>query len=176
MPLPVINRSCGACTVCCSFMSIDDDEANFHKPVIVDCENLSSSKGCTIYDTKPKVCTGFYCMWMVDHVPGMFKSSDRPDLVNVMVVMNNPESDWVKYSKTPSFTAYEVVPGAFKSYWGDKLLRKVTKKWLTILMDWKSRDTKYVVGSGTEFRGPGRLIDMVAKFNGIEDYKHGKDK
>ena len=172
--LPIIQRKCGDCYACCEVLSVTDESVNFDKPAAQLCHNIKDGK-CSIYETKPPVCTGFYCMWAVNHDAGMFNVNDRPDLSGILIAMNGIEADWVKYSQSPSFTAYEVRPGAFKSYWGDKLLKKVTKKWLTILMPWSARENKYSVNEVTEFRGPARLIAKLIQFRKLGDNLHGKN-
>jgi hypothetical protein len=171
MNLPT--RKCGECHACCEFLSITDKKSNFYKEPMILCQHIKDGK-CSIYDTKPGVCTGFYCMWAVDHHKGMFREEDRPDLSGVLVVMNDIESRWTKFTKLPSFTAYETKPDSFKTYWGDKLLKRVFRKWVTILMPWSARETKYHVTEGTEFRGPAKDIHLVAKFNSLEEYTDGK--
>lgn len=173
--LPIIQRKCGDCYACCEILSIEDEASKFIKPAAQLCHLIKDGK-CSVYDTKPSVCTGFFCMWAVNHKAGMFNVNDRPDLSGILVVMNGIDADWVKYSGIPSFTAYETRPGAFKSYWGDKLLRKIAKKWLVIMMPWEARANKYSVEKVTEFRGPARLIAKLIQFRKLGDNLHGKGK
>ncbi len=159
-----ITRKCGDCQECCILLSIHDEESGFEKEPVKPCEHLCQT-GCSIYEKKPKVCSGFYCMWAVDHVPGMFRETDRPDKIGILVVMNNPESEFSKFAGLPSFTVYETRPNAFHEWHADKLLRRVFKKWLCILMPWKAREQKYVVSEGTQFRGPIHAIKAVQAFD-----------
>lgn len=56
---PVPGRQCGGCTACCSVMAID--KPDIQKPAGVLCRFCQN--GCTIYETRPHVCQGFYCGW-----------------------------------------------------------------------------------------------------------------
>lgn len=153
-------------------LSIDDEPSNFHKEAACLCENLKDGK-CSIYDAKPETCTSYYCMWMVNH-QDRFKPADRPDLSGILITMNNPDSDWVKFSGIPSFTAYETKEDAFNGYWGQKLLNKLAKHWLVIIMPWSARQTKFKVTETTRFIGPAKAINLVMKFHKLEEVRHGK--
>jgi hypothetical protein len=58
-------RSCGSCSLCCKLLRIDDGD--FHKPAGQWCEHCKPSRdGCSIYNTRPMICRGFACGWLVD--------------------------------------------------------------------------------------------------------------
>jgi hypothetical protein len=111
-------------------------------------------------------------MWIIND-KNAFNLSDRPDLSGVLITLNNPDSDWVRYSHLPSFTAYETREGSFKGYWAQKLLKKLSKKWLIILMPWSARLNKYKVTEGTQFIGPAKALTLVMNFNRLEAIRHG---
>ncbi|MBV9347398.1 MAG: hypothetical protein JOZ70_07710 [Pseudolabrys sp.] len=54
-------RSCGTCSLCCKVVSI----AEFQKPAGVWCSHAKPGKGCGIHLTRPFVCRGAYCEWMI---------------------------------------------------------------------------------------------------------------
>ncbi|MBS0297922.1 MAG: YkgJ family cysteine cluster protein [Proteobacteria bacterium] len=60
MNAPAPGRECGACTMCCSLLQIDE----LQKPEGVACVHVREGGGCGIYETRPGVCRAFYCLWM----------------------------------------------------------------------------------------------------------------
>ncbi len=60
-PPPLPSRSCGACTVCCTALTIDDPELK--KVQGVPCRHVVPGGGCGIYHTRPRTCRTFYCGW-----------------------------------------------------------------------------------------------------------------
>lgn len=53
-------RSCAGCTLCCTIMGVKalDKPRNEH------CPHCSLGVGCTIYETRPPACGGFFCAWL----------------------------------------------------------------------------------------------------------------
>jgi hypothetical protein len=66
---------CGECTLCCDLFEIKW----LNKPINTKC--IYCDKGCKIYDSKPKECTDFNCMYIqVENI-----SEDlRPDKCKVI--------------------------------------------------------------------------------------------
>jgi hypothetical protein len=58
----VPGRVCGTCTLCCKVVAVTD----LHKQPGVWCPHCVRSKGCGIYETRPKDCRTFFCHWMVE--------------------------------------------------------------------------------------------------------------
>src|SRR5260221_13659539 len=50
----VVNRRCGECTACCTFMVVTE----LKKPAKVPCPNCSAA-GCAIYESRPLTCRGW---------------------------------------------------------------------------------------------------------------------
>jgi hypothetical protein len=76
-------RACGTCSMCCKVLSISE----LAKPAGQWCTHCRPGKGCGIYATRPFVCRGFYCEWMISKGLGpewrpeqakfaLFKSND----------------------------------------------------------------------------------------------------
>jgi hypothetical protein len=74
----VPRRECGACTACCSVMAID--KPDIQKAAGALCRYCDG--GCTIYETRPHVCQGFYCGWR--QLP-ILDDTWRPDRSDVFV-------------------------------------------------------------------------------------------
>jgi hypothetical protein len=57
----VPGRTCGTCSLCCKVVSITE----LAKPAGVWCGHFLPGKGCGIHATRPFVCRGAYCEWMI---------------------------------------------------------------------------------------------------------------
>jgi hypothetical protein len=57
----VPRRACGTCSLCCKVLSISE----LAKPAGQWCTHCRPGKGCGIHATRPFVCRGFYCEWMI---------------------------------------------------------------------------------------------------------------
>lgn len=53
----VPGRSCDRCTLCCKVMRVQE----LAKPKSTWCPHCAIGKGCTIYETRPEECRGFFC-------------------------------------------------------------------------------------------------------------------
>ena len=54
-------RSCGDCNMCCKLPEINFKELK--KKSFEWCKNCEIGVGCKIYDTRPKGCKDFYCLY-----------------------------------------------------------------------------------------------------------------
>jgi hypothetical protein len=80
-PYLVPGRSCGECTACCRELAIVD--AALTKLPGVTCSNCVVGRGCTIYETRPKPCRSYYCLWR--SIPDL-ADSWRPDRIGAMII------------------------------------------------------------------------------------------
>lgn len=71
-------RSCGDCTVCCTWPTINKPE--IQKVSGATCKHCTSG-GCAIYETRFPVCRGFYCAWRTVDI---FSDEWRPDKSGVL--------------------------------------------------------------------------------------------
>lgn len=76
----VPDRECGECTACCHHIPINQDD--FVKLANVRCVHLSDGGGCSIYETRPATCAGWYCAWR--YLPGL-GDNWRPDNSGVLM-------------------------------------------------------------------------------------------
>ena len=72
----VQGRECGECTACCKFLEIPE----LNKPVDVLCQHCTGHS-CGIYESRPAVCRGWYCVWRVEKE---LSDDVRPDKCGVM--------------------------------------------------------------------------------------------
>jgi hypothetical protein len=64
--LALTGRSCGACSLCCHILGVDEPP-KLTKPPDRWCGHCKPGKGgCTIYAQRPERCRTFYCSWLVD--------------------------------------------------------------------------------------------------------------
>jgi hypothetical protein len=150
-------RKCNGCTVCCDVLNVTDKESGFYKKGGEKCPHLGET-GCTIYETKPSVCTGYLCMWAVN-LGNWFKDVHRPDRCGILATMNNIDSTFTQTTGLPTITLYEVVPGAFTSYWGANLINKIAKKFICILKTDANRNS-----GRTTMIGPIKSLRSVEMF------------
>ena len=57
----VNRRQCGACALCCKVLDVAPVDA----PPGQWCRHIVPGKGCGTYSTRPLICRGFHCEWMV---------------------------------------------------------------------------------------------------------------
>ena len=74
----IAGRSCGDCTVCCTWPTINKPE--IQKVSGSTCKHCTA-KGCAIYETRFPVCRGFYCAWRTVDI---FSEDWRPDRSGVL--------------------------------------------------------------------------------------------
>lgn len=74
----VPGRTCGDCTACCTVMAVDQPE--MQKEAGATCRHRAA--GCSIYETRPKLCRDYHCGWR--QLP-ILDQSWRPDLSGVFV-------------------------------------------------------------------------------------------
>jgi hypothetical protein len=88
---PVLeNRDCGACTACCSVLTVNTPE--FSKPAGTPCRHLGpipgeqpGAQGCTIHAVRPPICRTWFCAWR--RVAAM-PDDARPDRSGLLVSLN----------------------------------------------------------------------------------------
>ena len=68
---------CGDCTLCCKlppiFKEKRDGSLDYEKPFKEFnewCTHCSTKKGCDIYDDRPDICKGFYCLYAQSKLEG----------------------------------------------------------------------------------------------------------
>ena len=78
-------KACGSCVMCCTALEIPELEKQFGPP----CPNCILSGGCKIYESRPKVCRDFECLWLTsrDLSPHL-----RPDRIGT-ILMEDEDSD-----------------------------------------------------------------------------------
>ncbi|MGI4977337.1 MAG: hypothetical protein ACRYG6_10380 [Janthinobacterium lividum] len=78
----VPDRVCGACTVCCRELTIDDPA--LRKPAAVPCAHCVPSRGCAVHASRPATCREWHCGWRL--LPWL-DGALRPDLSGLLVLV-----------------------------------------------------------------------------------------
>lgn len=76
------DRECGSCNACCVLLSIPA----LLKGAGVACKHLRperDARACARYDTRPKACADFHCLWRLDLAPGF----ERPDKSGIVFLL-----------------------------------------------------------------------------------------
>ncbi|MBW2275618.1 MAG: hypothetical protein JRG96_20350 [Deltaproteobacteria bacterium] len=76
-PNPAPSRSCGACSLCCTVLRVDE----LHKLGGTPCPELRADSGCSIYAKRPRICRAYRCLWL----EGGLQEGDRPDRLGAVV-------------------------------------------------------------------------------------------
>jgi len=75
-----VERTCGACTLCCTLLRVDALRKRGGTP----CRELRaapSPPGCGIHATRPPICRAYRCLWL----SGAFEEDDRPDRLGAIL-------------------------------------------------------------------------------------------
>lgn len=135
--LPVLSKSCGPCTACCTVIAVEPLGKEPYTP----CNHLCT-EGCSIYDRKPSVCSTWECAWKSGWIDG--DERRRPDQLGVIFEFHG--------SSGHSFLwAYEVWPNAFDSPQARYLLQRLEKKEILVRIDYQSR----------RLNAPQRVLDLI---------------
>jgi hypothetical protein len=89
----VSGRECGDCAVCCIAPSINTEE--FQKPIGIRCQHLCDGGGCSIYETRYRVCRAYHCAWRYLKFLG---EEWRPDRSGVLIDLMSDRSMPERYA------------------------------------------------------------------------------
>jgi hypothetical protein len=70
-------RRCNNCTLCCSLLGVHE----LKKLPLQDCPHCEVNVKCKIYETRPKECQNFDCLWLLGKCPENLK----PDQSHVVL-------------------------------------------------------------------------------------------
>jgi hypothetical protein len=99
-------RSCGECSMCCKILPIE--EADFKKPGSEWCHHCRPGNGCTIYASRPPICRGFACLWLIN---GELPEHWRPNNSGmVLALTSEPRENLVVHVDAASPLAWQQDP------------------------------------------------------------------
>ena len=70
-------RRCGACSLCCSVLRVDELAKLGGRP----CLHQQPGGGCAVHAARPSVCRAYRCAWL----GGAFGEEDRPDRLGAVL-------------------------------------------------------------------------------------------
>jgi len=94
-------RSCGACSLCCTLLRVDVLGKLGGTP----CPHQrvgDPTGGCGIHERRPAICRSYRCLWL----GGSLEESDRPDRLGAVLSLTTE-------GETPTLFVHEARPGAF---------------------------------------------------------------
>lgn len=85
-----MSRTCGGCTLCCKVLPVPD----LNKDAGTRCKHSVMGKGCGIYETRPRSCRSYHCLWLENEaaLPDRFRPDrcgfviDGIESANVLIV------------------------------------------------------------------------------------------
>lgn len=90
-------RACGACSLCCRVLRVDEIGKLGGDP----CIHQRGSGGCGIHATRPDICRAYRCLWLA----GGLDPSDRPDRIGaVLDLVNEGAGPWLAIRQAESGT------------------------------------------------------------------------
>jgi|SRR6516162_5282561 hypothetical protein len=107
------DNRCGGCNLCCILPSVNE----IKKPEYTVCHFCSVEWGCLKYNTRPKSCRNFSCMWL--------KSQDRNDRMGPQLRPDRCGAFFTENSKADDPLVFEVhgEPNAVAWAWIDEMQR-----------------------------------------------------
>jgi hypothetical protein len=95
---PVSERACGACSLCCTVLRVDE----LAKLAGTPCVHQRSEGGCSVHPRRPAVCRRYRCLWL----QGGLEEQDRPDRLGAVL-------DLASRGGFPELVVHEASPGGF---------------------------------------------------------------
>lgn len=116
--LPVVERSCGSCTACCTIVGV----AELEKPPGKPCVHEVPKVGCRIYADRPASCRTYQCLWLLG---ALDDQEDRPDRLGVVLDAYRLEDG------STGTVAWEAEPGGFAR--AKERLAPFARKWVGLV-------------------------------------------
>jgi len=129
-----MKRTCGECTACCTVLAVEE----LGKAQQERCKHLCG-KGCAIYERRPVACRDFDCLWLTADMA----DKERPDLSGVMLERAQASA---RGTGLQPIAAYETRPGGFDGYWGQKILKRLSRRHLVALIPFGATEPREVIG------------------------------
>ena len=137
--------NCGECLVCCTLLPIDE----LNKSIGTVCQHYNN--GCTIYCSKPKVCTDFVCAYLESsNTP----ESLRPDKCGIMF-----------FKKTERIFSGVLVPGTQITDTARGQIKSFNKQGYSVVLLSTEKDEPYIM-LADEHKSTEILNEYIEVING----------
>jgi len=127
-------RTCGECTACCTILAVEEIGKALNEP----CRHLCGT-GCAVYEARPTACRTFNCLWLWSGKD----EAERPDRSGVMLEAAQASA---RNTGLMPIAAYETRPGGFDGYWGQKILKRLSRKSLIGLIPYQGAEPREFIG------------------------------
>lgn len=124
------NRQCGECVACCTILGVP----SISKPAGARCPAVCAT-GCGNYESRPKECRDFSCLWLQDDGKA-FRLMERPDKLGIILSANDPNSDLSK-AIGQAIIAYESKDGALRTDAARLMIEKLVRRGLRSDRGWE---------------------------------------
>lgn len=155
MSIQLPERDCGTCTECCKgYLTGNAHGYYFSKDN--PCHFLDDQRcggGCTIYENRPEICSGFQCVWLREKI--MFPHWLRPDKSKVIITYR--EADY-KEDKIAWWSAVEC---------GEKM-DSVVLSWLVQNSIVKKINLQYQLNGHYYYLGSDEFYEYMSQVNVIQ--------
>lgn len=128
--IPSSIRSCDGCTACCYTHAVGE----IKKYEFSACESCDPNKGCTIYDTRPRACGSYFCLWVLE---GVGNDTDKPSEVGVVCNTIFTQDD------PPAVLMMEVWPGASLEAPATRLITELLEQGTSVRVGIKDGNPRY---------------------------------
>ena len=120
--LPVVKRTCGECTVCCTVLAVTE----LNKGPYEKCAHEGAGC-CAIYDQRPNSCRQLECLYLTDFLEG--DERRRPDRLGIMFRHSDEQDVFANRYYGQSFlVCNEAWAGAAGAPEAKYFLEKLSKK------------------------------------------------
>jgi hypothetical protein len=131
-------NACGSCTACCRVYAIPE----LSKPAGKWCDHCAIGKGCKIYETRPKLCVDFKCLWL--------QSQERDNPRERLGAELRPDRCKVVFSPTTndSIMGATVMPGqpnAFRKGAAQRLIKNMVDAGMKVVAGLPQATTKTMI-------------------------------
>ena len=162
MSEPVHERSCGACSLCCTVLRVDV----LSKLGGVPCVHQDvDAPGCAIHAERPAICRAYRCLWLKGGLP----ESDRPDAHGAVL-------DVASTGPTVQLEIRQARPGAFAASPRLQAIAEEYRRTMPVRISdvadvmnpdapyeirLPNGETHHVRGEWTEIQRPGRPVERM---------------
>lgn len=154
MELPMTERSCDNCDVCCNILEVRELNKKSYK----NCDYRAESGGCGIYNDRPSICRTWNCAYILGLMPN--QEALRPNNLGLMFYPVSAKNNDLGIDM---LMGQEVWPDAIYSSDCQKVIGWLKSKMMTMIRHYNSEKFTYF--------GP---LDQVEEFEKRHAYYMSK--